>query len=249
MKYLALAVFVLTACAGCTGVQSASLDVNPVNMTIGGTLVFKDGRWMRALPPSDRAVANPCQPARAIERDLCAAPVANKSIKAEVVELRGLRSVTGPLVSSRGIARAVTRSVKVAREEEKETYRAMQEIHYAEIKRMDTIIHASSQSPGGRIRRAFTGTPCTLPALPEPSTPVTVVNPMVPTPAAPQAGDIIVTPPAAGSTADSGFIPPPAPKAIDDKLEKRLQTIEKKLGQIDDINAKLDTIMAAVKPK
>lgn len=248
MKYAALILLALTM-AGCTGVQSASLDVNPLNMTIGGTLVFKDGRWMRSLPPADRAVADPCQPARAIERDPCAAPM-DKSIKAEVVELRGLRSITGPLVSSRGIARAVTRSVKVAREEEKETYRAMQEIHYAEIKRMDTIIHASSQSTGGRIRRAFTGTPCALPALPEPSTPVTVDNPVVPTPTAPQAGDIIVTPtPPTTSTADSGFIPPPAPKAIDDKLEKRLQTIEKKLGQIDDINAKLDTLMAAVKPK
>ncbi len=252
---------------GCTGVQSASLDVNPVTMSVGGTLVFKNGRWQRVMPASRdidpcgnaRAVTravDPCAPApRAvvIERDPCgsARTVYANEVRAEIVDLgsggvRGL--VATRSVSSRSIAREVTARAKAVQEEERDAYRALKAQHKAEDRRLDTIVHASSQTLGGRIRRAFTGTPCTLPIPAPPAEiidttttvqpPVTIVTPTPP-----------VTP---DDGSNSGFIPPPTAKSPDmTKLEARLTTLEKnqaedhaKLGTID---TKLDAIMAAVK--
>ncbi len=187
MKFASAILFAFVlSIVGCTGVQSASVTVNPLTMTIGGELVFKDGKWQR-VPRAVRDV-DPCGNVRAVSP--CDAA---REVRAETVEIHGLRGLVGPIVSQRGLERAAHVNAKAVREEEKETYRALKEIHDAEMRRIDAVIHATSRSTGGIIRRAFTCAPSTLPTIEATPVPVIDATPIVPS--APQIGDVIVTPP------------------------------------------------------
>ncbi len=189
--------------SGCQGVQSASIDVNPVTMTVGGSLVFKNGKWVREVRS-----ANVCDDTR------------------EIQEVRGVRSVTGALISVRGQARAITANAKAVRAEERETFRALQEIHETEVRKLDTVIHAKSQSTGGKIRRAFSCTPSELPDVGSPTVIVPADIPGTPSQTVPP-----VTQP---STPSGDDLPPSGIlKAQAASIESRVKILEDKVSRVD----------------
>lgn len=167
--------------SGCPA-QSGGLHYNPTTGDIGVEVVFKDGRWVkqpRAIVavgmgetravnpcvPETRAVVDPCVTSRAVSSGgavtyVQRGTVSDSSFRAVIngESSKGLRSLSGgPLVSQKSLARQMARNAKEIREEEKETYRALKEVHEAEIKRLDKIKHAYDPSMKGQVRRFFGG--------------------------------------------------------------------------------------------
>jgi len=157
-----------TAGAFLAHVASADVQYNPSTGVWTGEVIFKDGRLQKVYAPMEtRAVAEICNDTPATKAiDSC-----TKTVEREIIDYKalvntggGLRSISGPIpISERSIARNVARAAKQSKEEEKEAYRNAKEIHREEMRRLDTIIHASSQTTLGHMRRAVVGTPCALP--------------------------------------------------------------------------------------
>lgn len=239
-KLFSVVLLCLIFISGCNGVQSAAVSVNPVTMTVDADMVFKNGRLQR-IPRSvcgDTRAISPCGETRSI-----VAP----TIRSMIDTGGGVRGLTSGAVSVRAIARAANKSAREIREEEKDAYETLKEIHKEEKARLTNIANATNPGIFGHVRRAFT---C-VPPITLPVTPVAPVAEVVT-----ETPPIVVTTPLPdpnGEILGSGSIPPPSADKSIKTLESRVAKLEEnqnidhnRIGQMD---TKLDAILAAVTKK